>query len=140
MEILLVFIILVFLLGSIGLFLSGRSDIGQRLPGSRKAGKSGAKSDGLAVEKLRMVKINPGFISCPNARKIASQIYLETEAPALPLGQCSEEKCLCKFSFLADRRGDVDRRAMHEYLGGFLQNHETDRRQYSGRRTTDILV
>jgi len=140
MEILLVFIILVFLLGSIGLFLSGRSDIGQRLSGSRKAGKAGAKSDGLAGENLRMVKINPGFISCPSARKISSQIYLETEAPALPLGQCSEEKCLCKFSFLADRRGDVDRRAMHEYLGGFLQNHETDRRQYSGRRTTDILV
>lgn len=140
MEILLVFIILVFLLGSIGLFFTSRSDIGMHLPGSRKTGKSGTGADKLAVKKMRMVKINPGFISCLGARKIASQTYLETEAPALPLAQCPEEKCLCKYTFLDDRRGNSDRRAIHEYLGGFLQNHETDRRQYSGRRTTDILV
>jgi len=55
MEILLVFIVLVFLLGSIGLFFSSRSDIGLRLPGSRKAGKSGADTDKLAVEKKNCV-------------------------------------------------------------------------------------
>lgn len=140
MEILLVIIIVVFLLGSIGLFFPNRFNIGVRLSRLKKAERSGARSTEAEVKNLRLVRINPGLISCLGARNMTDQTYLPTEAPDLPLGQCSEEKCLCKYTNLDDRRGDVHRRGAHEYLGGFLRNHETDRRQYSGRRTTDILT
>jgi len=140
MEILLGAIILVFLLGSVGLFFSNRFDIREPLPRSKKAKRSGAKSDELEVKKSRLVKINPGSTSCLVARKMTDKIYLAREAPVIPLDQCPEEKCLCKYLFFDDRRGDKHRRATHAYLGGFIKNHETDRRQYSGRRTTDILV
>jgi len=140
MEILLGAIILVFLLGSAGLFFSNRFDIRKPLQRSKKAKRSGAKSDELEVKKSRLVKINPGSTSCLVARKMTDKIYLAREAPVIPLDQCPEEKCLCKYLFFDDRRGDKHRRATHAYLGGFIKNHETDRRQYSGRRTTDILV
>lgn len=137
MEILLAVLILVFLLGSVGLFLSNQFGFGER---SKKVRRSGARSDELEVKKSRLVKISPGSASCVDARKMIDQIYLTTEVPALPLGQCSEEKCLCEYTFLDDRRSLGHRRETHEYLGGFVRNHETDRRQYSGRRTTDILA
>jgi hypothetical protein len=140
MEILLIFLILIFLLGSVGLFLSNQFGFGEPSPRSKKIRRSGARSDELEVKKTRLVKIIPGSTSCVGARKMIDQMYLTKEAPALPLGQCSEEKCLCKYSFLDDRRSLGHRRETHEYLGGFVRNHETDRRQYSGRRTSDILA
>lgn len=140
MEILLAVLILVFLLGSVGLFLSNQFGFGKPSPRSKEVRRSGARSNELEVKKSRLVKISPGSTSCPDARKMIDQIYLTSEVPALPLGQCSEEKCLCKYTFLDDRRSLEHRRTTHEFLGGFIRNHETDRRQYSGRRTTDILA
>jgi len=140
MEILLVVMIVVFILGSIGIFFSNQTGIGNLLPRSKNAKSSGARSVKLEVKKSRLVKIDPGSTSCVGARKMIDQIFLTKEAPDLPLGQCSEDKCLCKYTFLDDRRSLGHRRETHEYLGGFVRNHETDRRQYSGRRTTDILA
>jgi len=140
MEILLGVIILVFLLGSVGLFLSNQFNTADPLPRSKKSKRSGARSDVLEVKKSRLVKINPGSASCVVARKMTDKIYLAGEAPVIPINQCPEERCLCKYIFFDDRRGDKHRRATHEYLGGFIKNHETDRRQYSGRRTSDILA
>jgi hypothetical protein len=140
MEILLGVIILVFLLGSVGLFFSNQFDIRDPLPRSKKAKRSDAESDELEVKKSRLVKIKLGSASCVVARKMTDKVYLAREAPVIPLDQCPEEKCLCKYLFFDDRRGDRHRRAAHEYLGGFIKNHATDRRQYSGRRTTDILA
>ena len=140
MEILFVIMILVFFLGSVGLFLSNQTGIWKLLPRSKNAKISGAKSIKSEVKKPRLVKINPGSTSCVGARKMANKIFLNREAPVLPLGQCAEEKCLCNYTFLDDRRGEENRRATHEYLGGFIQNHGADRRQYSGRRTSDILA
>jgi len=140
MEILLGGIILVFLLGSVGLFFSNQFNTREPLLRSKKSNRSGARSDELEVKKSRLVKINLGSTSCVVARKMTDKIYLAREAPVIPLDQCPEEKCLCKYLFFDDRRSDKHRRATHEYLGGFIKNHETDRRQYSGRRTTDILV
>lgn len=140
MEILFVIMILVFFLGSVGLFFSNQTGVGKLLARSKKVKKSGVRSVKLEVKKSRLVKIDPGLTSCVGARKMTNKIYLNREAPVLPLGQCSEEKCLCKYTFLDDRRSEEHRRATHEYLGGFLQNHGADRRQYSGRRTTDILA
>lgn len=140
MDILLFVILLVFFLGSVALFLPNQFDTEERSPRSKKAQKSGARSNESEVKKSRLVIINPGMVSCAGARKMIDQIYLSTEAPTLPLGQCFEEKCLCKYTLLDDRRSVTQRRATHEYLGGFIRNHASDRRQYSGRRTTDILA
>jgi hypothetical protein len=140
MEILLGVIILVFVLGSVGLFFSNQFDARDPLPRSTKAKKSGTRSDEPGVKKPRLVKINPGSISCLVAREMTDKIYLAKEAPVIPLDQCVQEKCFCKYLYFDDRRSDKHRRATHEYLGGFIKNHPTDRRQYSGRRTTDILV
>jgi hypothetical protein len=140
MEILLVFIIVVFILGSVGLFFSNQTGIGKPFRRSKKVKSPGARSVKLDVKKSRLVKINPGSTYCVGARKMIDKIYLHREAPVLPLGQCSEENCLCRYTILDDRRCEEHRRATNEYLGGFFSNHGTDRRQYSGRRTTDILA
>ena len=137
MEILIVVIILVFLL-AIWMLFSRPSYFRALLSGSRISAKVDAGSETSEITAWRSVKIRPGFSSCAGVKNMANQIYLASEAPALPLARCTEKECQCRYLRLDDRRSIEKRRAILEHPGHiYLRYQKDDRRQITGRRTTD---
>ena len=137
MEILIVIIILVFLL-AIWVLFSRQSYLGTLLPGPRISAKVEAGSKTSEITAWRSVKIRPGLVSCARVKNMVNQIYLASEAPALPIGLCTEKECQCRYIRLDDRRNSENRRAILEHPGHiFLRYQKDDRRQITGRRTTD---
>ena len=142
MENLVAVIVFVFLLVTAWMFFSKRSDRRMPLSRTRKTEKTSQRSDKTKVTKWRSVKIHHGLYSCSSVEKIANRTYLATEAPALPLGQCSEKECKCRYLYLDDRRDSEDRRAMLGQLSRVYLSYQSDddRRQILRRRITDIAV
>lgn len=141
MDIIIGVIILVILLFAARMLFPRRSSTGERQVRSGKTESVAAKPVDAEITRWRSVKISPGLFSCTRVRKIADRIYLATEAPALPLGQCSEKGCQCKYIYLSDRRSSEDRRAMLKHLSQIYLNYQNDdRRQILGRRISDIAA
>ena len=88
----------------------------------------------------RAVKIAPGLICCGAAGRLTDQVFLSKEAPQLPLDGCTEKDCRCKYVHMDDRRSGGDRRAELGDLSEFLPISQTERRQRSGRRSTDLVT
>ena len=86
------------------------------------------------------VKIAPGLISCDAAGKLADKIYLSMESPQLPLDGCTEKDCRCKYVHLDDRRDGGARRIELGELSAFFPVSQVERRQISGRRSTDLAA
>jgi hypothetical protein len=57
------------------------------------------------------VSVKPGAYACAAANNIAGQRFLATEAPDLPLPECSAAECDCHFIHHNDRRTGKDRRS-----------------------------
>jgi len=137
MEILIVVIIIVFLL-AIWVLFSRQPYFRALLPGPRISAKVDAGSEISEITAWRSVKIRPGLVSCARVKNMVNQIYLASEAPALPIGRCTEKECQCKYIRLDDRRNNENRRAILEHPGHiYLRYQKDDRRQITGRRTTD---
>jgi hypothetical protein len=140
MEILIVVIILVFLL-AVWMLFSNRSYFRALLPGPRKSAEVDTGSKNSEITAWHSVKIRPGFASCVSVKNMTNQIYLASEAPALPIGQCTEKECQCRYIRLDDRRDSENRRAILEHPGHiYLRYQRDDRRQITERRTTDSLA
>lgn len=137
-DTLFVVILVVFLLAAAWIFVSSRLNVGVRKPRLKKTGGTGSASGRSSSAKWRAVRIRRGLISCKAAEKMAGQTYLSMEAPTLPLDECTENKCNCKYIFLEDRRDGKDRRYTPKYLTLLPPLNETDRRHSKGRRITDI--
>ena len=142
MENLFVVMVLVFLMVTAWMFFSKRTANTTPLSRPSKTRKTSQKSDKSEVTKWRSVRISPGLHSCNSVRNIVDQTYLATEAPALPLGQCSEKECKCRYLYLDDRRSSEDRRGILGHVARTYLNYQSDddRRQFLRRRITDIAV
>lgn len=91
------------------------------------------------VQKHHAVSIEPGRNCCHGARALQGQRFLSSEAPALPLKNCSNDECTCHYAHHGDRRAGPRRaRDMGVAIDGWLEkDHRTG--AVRGRRTTDKL-
>ena len=79
--------------------------------------------------------IQPGLMCCKAVEQMKGKRILEKDAPSLPLADCDQEKCQCRFRYYNDRRSDDDRR--HPFGEATImekQGLENDRRQRPDRR------
>jgi hypothetical protein len=95
---------------------------------------------GARVEHSRIanpyhaVSIEPGFKACEAARRQEGRRFLSTVAPMLPLKECTQATCQCRYAHHQDRRTQRDRRML---LHNPRAHAMTDRRQGTGRRLND---
>ncbi len=94
----------------------------------------------LAIRKstpYHAVSIEPGPYACAAANELRGEKFLSTEAPQLPLPDCTSSNCECRFTHYCDRRGRKDRRS--ELPRGFgtgeTGKFEVDRRGLKDRRS-----
>lgn len=81
------------------------------------------------------VAIVPGPRACPAARAAGHARYLSSEAPSLPLPDCSTKSCTCHYRHYQDRRRSPRRAADVAASMGNWAGRE--RRTALGRRSTD---
>jgi hypothetical protein len=95
---------------------------------------------GVRVEHRRVgnpfhaVSIQPGAKSCAAAKEIENRRFLSSSAPMLPLKDCTQANCQCRYLHHGDRRSFRDRRV------NFVNPHAhtmADRREGGGRRIND---
>jgi hypothetical protein len=72
--------------------------------------------------------------ACPAAINCKGKRFLSSEAPRLPLTECTAERCSCKYRHYEDRR-NAPRRA--EERGAAPSRVSTNRRAKRGRRAVD---
>lgn len=64
-----------------------------------------------ATTKFHAVSIHYPSGACAAVKALAGERYLSTEAPPLPLPDCTHAKCECRFVHHPDRRSGKDRRS-----------------------------
>jgi hypothetical protein len=120
------------------MFLSKLFVKGAKSTGSKISANAQAIRERSSDTRWRAVEIQPGLFCCKNVEKITNQIYLASEAPALPLDNCSKKLCSCKYKFHQDRRSGEDRRDEFITLSSVTQSYGEDRRHLIGRRASDF--
>lgn len=59
---------------------------------------------------FRAVTVRGRMNCCNAARRLQGKRFLASQAPALPLGGCSQSgQCSCRYLHLTDRRGEIRR-------------------------------
>jgi hypothetical protein len=89
------------------------------------------------IKPWHAVSIAPGPRACAAARELLDRRFLSREAPPLPLKDCDNAQCTCRYEHYDDRR-KAPRRA-HE-MGVSIDGHEgSEQRDEAkrGRRKTD---
>jgi hypothetical protein len=92
-----------------------------------------------ATSRYHAVSIKITGSACRAARELTGQRFLSTEAPALPLPDCTMAECHCRFVHHKDRRTGKDRRSPFSPagFGGGTGSFEADKREGKDRRTSD---
>jgi hypothetical protein len=67
------------------------------------------------------VTLKPCLEACEAVQALAGQRFLSSEAPSLPLADCDQQRCDCKYGHLSDRRDKGERRRGWDTFGGFAQ-------------------
>lgn len=90
-----------------------------------------------AANRFHAVSIAPGPRNCVQARNLVGKRFLSSEAPSLPLKDCSQSECTCRYAHHEDRR-KMGRRARD--LGVAIDGYEGQERrtrEKRGRRKSD---
>ena len=83
------------------------------------------------------VSVRPGLDNCQAVRDLREQRFLASEAPMLPLDDCTTNgNCTCKYKRWDDRRQE-DRRMIDNGIGSEYFHGEDKREVSGGRRKTD---
>jgi hypothetical protein len=96
-----------------------------------------AKAAPKSSQAFHAVSIEPGRNCCHSARELQGKRFLSREAPTLPLKNCTNGGCTCRYEHHEDRRvGPRRARDMGVAIDGW---QEEDNRASSarGRRKTD---
>lgn len=74
--------------------------------------------------------------ACAAAKEMEGRRFLAIAAPKLPLPECDNLECQCRFAHHQDRRSGDDRRSpfAHSGFGGATGRFETDKREGKERR------
>ena len=115
-------------------------DYGGSVKRFRKPSKAGASTDRSSDTRWRSVKIRPGTSLCRPVAEITGHIFLAPDAPALPLANCTQKNCRCRYVFLEDRRSGEDRRFELGRFDDFIPGYQRERRHVPGRRYADLAA
>ncbi|MBT8085637.1 MAG: hypothetical protein HKN35_05045 [Woeseia sp.] len=84
------------------------------------------------------VSIRPGLSSCHAASALTGKRFLPDAIPLLPLKDCSEPTCSCRFEHHRDRRDEDDRRdPLKRSLAAMVAERGENRRDQAERRDSD---
>jgi len=133
-------IVIICLLAALIMYGFRPYDYGGSVKRFRKTAKAGAIARKASDPKWRSVKIRPGTTRCRPVAEITGRIFLAQGAPSLPLADCTNENCQCRYIFLEDRRSGDDRRLEFGRFGDFIPEYQRDRRRISGRRYADLAA
>jgi hypothetical protein len=87
--------------------------------------------------KWHAVSVSSEAGSCFPARLLKGLRFLSTEAPPLPLTECTQPaSCTCTYKKYNDRRAEL--RRSHEISGIRSPSPENDQRTTRGRRKRDL--
>lgn len=81
--------------------------------------------------RYRAVSIWPGEPCCQGARQLSLMRFLCAKAPRLPLPECDQQNCTCRYQHFSDRRSGADRRRTEQ---GILPPGMVERRSGRDRR------
>ena len=88
-------------------------------------------------EPWHAVRVVAGDLACTAVAKLENARFLSTQAPQLPLHDCSHpSRCKCTYRHFSDRRAAP--RRWRDRTGFPVPRSEEERRKNRGRRRTDI--
>lgn len=94
-------------------------------------------ADPARKNPYQAVTVVPGLTDCEAVRALQDQQFLASEAPLLPLKDCtSSSDCDCKYEKTADRRQD-ERRMIDLGISNQFYSADEKRGERRGRRNTD---
>lgn len=108
------------------------------LPGPGVA--AGGRSQAGPQERYAGVEIRPAQAGCCKAvQRLAGRRFLPDEAPLLPLPDCDQAVCNCRYKRLVNRRSEIrrDEDLGLEDMTGMSSFPDNRREPRPGRRSTD---
>jgi hypothetical protein len=84
----------------------------------------------VVVNPYHAVGVKPGKDCCGAAQALRGKRFLSSEAPRVPLRECTAHTCGCTYQHFDDRRSGIDRRRATAHPAG-------ERRRSRGRRVDD---
>ena len=109
-----------------------------RLFPRRGRSRTGAQMGAARAKAFSAVSVYCAPTGCQAAKSMKGRRFLSSDAPHLPLDECTVKKCHCVYRHHTDRRtGNGERRAIGTGTAYLISNSEKDRRQLAGRRGID---
>ena len=104
----------------------------------RTAGKAGrGRATAQATKGFHSVSISMDASPCHAIRKYAGRRLLSNEAPILPLPDCDQPNCSCRFEHFDDRRDPGNRRDRMVAMGRMASSESSrERRSWKDRRAS----
>lgn len=102
-------------------------------PWSRSPFKTRSKKHPIH-DPYRSVSLVCDSESCQEVGLVGGRRFLINDAPDIPLQQCAERTCGCRYVHHADRRSNTDRRLVAQRAEG---GEAPERRDPGGRRKSD---
>ena len=97
-----------------------------------------AKRAASEIKPYRAASILPQGCACTSVKAVRGKRYLMAEVPILPLPECNQSQCQCRYVRHEDRRQKDERRALYSLQSDLYSvNEAADRRRGQGRRKTD---
>lgn len=83
------------------------------------------------------VSIEFGLEACPTVQSISDKFFLATQAPSIPLSECTSAACHCKYIHHKGRRHSIRRPQTILTTEAYESTGKLERRMNTGRRETD---
>lgn len=97
-----------------------------------------------ARDRFHCVEIRAGLPACEAARQIDHVRFLAREAPLIPVADCDQPRCGCRYVHHSDRRFDERRNPYGQWSNlptGLTRErrHRVERRQSNGHSVTPSI-
>ncbi|HEY5809752.1 MAG TPA: hypothetical protein VIT67_17380, partial [Povalibacter sp.] len=103
---------------------------------SRLTRRKSSKPAPAPVSRFQAIAIYRGIKACEMAKRFSDHRFLQRDAPALPLPQCSmPHQCECRYLKFKDRRG-APRRVV-DFGSSTSMKQQAEKRNFRGRRKAD---
>jgi hypothetical protein len=97
-----------------------------------------AKRAASEIRPYRAASVLVQGCACNGAKAIRGKRYLIADVPIIPLPECNQSQCQCRYVRHEDRRKKDERRALYSLQSDlYAVNEKSDRRRGRGRRKSD---